>query len=30
MRSLTSADAWHASKGFIGSIKGSESFILEL
>jgi hypothetical protein len=27
MRSLTSADAWHASKGFIGSVKGSEAFI---
>lgn len=27
MRSLSSADAWHSSKGFIGSVKGSEAFI---
>lgn len=27
LRSLSSADAWHYTKGYIGSIKGAESFI---
>lgn len=27
LRSLSSADAWHAKKGYIGSIKGAEAFI---